>query len=178
MNLHHTTAMVIIPPQDIWEPIQKIRSEHDRNIRRWMPHITLFYPFIAKESFYDIKYNLEQTCKHISPFTINLSEIGYFKQRKGNFILWVGPQEQPDLQAMYKSISNPLQKIMEIKKRPFHPHLTIGRMRNEKTFHEVEEQIKFSWQSLKWNVDKVSLIWRNEPPDDVFRIEYEIPLGE
>jgi poly(A) polymerase len=33
--------VVIIPPQDVWPPIQRIRQQHDRKIRGWMPHITI-----------------------------------------------------------------------------------------------------------------------------------------
>ena len=41
----HKSAVVIIPPEEIWEPIQKIRRLYDRQCHRWMPHITLIYPF-------------------------------------------------------------------------------------------------------------------------------------
>ena len=47
----HTTAAVLIPPEDVWGPIQAIRREHDRQFRRWMPHITLLYPFRPREQF-------------------------------------------------------------------------------------------------------------------------------
>ena len=47
----HKTAVVIIPPEDVWDPIQKIREKYDRQFRRWMPHITLIYPFRPFEEF-------------------------------------------------------------------------------------------------------------------------------
>ena len=39
----HTTAVVVIPPDDAWPPIQALRQRYDRQFRRWMPHITLLY---------------------------------------------------------------------------------------------------------------------------------------
>ncbi len=42
----YTTGLVVIPPEAAWPPIQAIRAEHDRKLRRWMPHITLIYPFL------------------------------------------------------------------------------------------------------------------------------------
>lgn len=36
----HRTAVVAMPPPEVWEPIQAIRRQHDRNVQRWMPHIT------------------------------------------------------------------------------------------------------------------------------------------
>ncbi|MBI5480461.1 MAG: 2'-5' RNA ligase family protein [Deltaproteobacteria bacterium] len=44
MKTHHT-AVVIIPPGEIWGPIQAIRQRHDQQFHRWMPHITPLYPF-------------------------------------------------------------------------------------------------------------------------------------
>ena len=41
----HQTGQVIIPPPTAWPPIQAIRAEHDRKLRRRMPHITPIYPF-------------------------------------------------------------------------------------------------------------------------------------
>ena len=173
----HTTAVVVIPPEEVWEPIQEIRREHDHNIRRWMPHITLFYPFIPQENFANVQYDLQQTCKHIKPFTIKLDTIGHFKQRKGNFILWTGCEEQQQMQDLHRSLTLALKKVMEVKKRPFHPHLTIGRMKNAQKFEELQTQVEASWKPIEFTVDKISLIWRNDPPDDVFRIDYEVPLG-
>jgi len=49
--LDHKTAAVIIPPEDVWEPIQAIRQRHDRKVGCWMPHITLFYPFLPRSRF-------------------------------------------------------------------------------------------------------------------------------
>ena len=47
----HQTAVVIIPPKEIWASIQLIRQQHDTNYRRWMPHITLMYPFRPRAEF-------------------------------------------------------------------------------------------------------------------------------
>ena len=173
----HTSALVVIPPESIWQPIQEIRKEHDRNIRRWMPHITLFYPFVPHEDFSKIRYQLQQVCKNIQPFSLTLDEIGHFKQRRGNFILWAGCKEQQPLQDLHSALSLSIQKFMEVKKRPFHPHLTIGRLGSKESFDQVHPSIESDWEPLKWTVDKVSLIWRNDPPDDVFRIDSEILLG-
>ena len=54
MTKTHKTAAVIIPPRDVWGPIQQIRRQHDRKIRRWMPHITLIYPFCEPSHFQSV----------------------------------------------------------------------------------------------------------------------------
>ncbi len=47
----YTTAIVVILPQECWSVIQAIRQQHDSKVRRWMPHITLIYPFCPVEDF-------------------------------------------------------------------------------------------------------------------------------
>ncbi|MGA1195514.1 MAG: 2'-5' RNA ligase family protein, partial [Candidatus Latescibacterota bacterium] len=48
MEKVHQSAVVLSPPQSEWDQIQAIRKKYDRNVRRWMPHITLLYPFYPK----------------------------------------------------------------------------------------------------------------------------------
>ncbi len=55
MSKVYTSAVVIIPPKEKWKPIQEIRQLYDRNINRWMPHITLLYPFRPKNSYSKIE---------------------------------------------------------------------------------------------------------------------------
>jgi hypothetical protein len=45
------SALCIIPPEDLWEPIQHIRRERDKAFPRWMPHINLLYPFYPEAAF-------------------------------------------------------------------------------------------------------------------------------
>jgi len=51
IHLPHKTALVVIPLASARPPIQAIRAEHDRKLRRWMPHITPIYPFLPAGEF-------------------------------------------------------------------------------------------------------------------------------
>ena len=67
-NKTHTTAVVLIPPEEVWEPIQGLRRVYDRNFDRWMPHITLLYPFAEREDFSHVTPILETVAAQIKPF--------------------------------------------------------------------------------------------------------------
>lgn len=36
-----SSAVVVMPPESMWQQIQDIRSKHDKSYERWMPHINL-----------------------------------------------------------------------------------------------------------------------------------------
>jgi poly(A) polymerase len=63
----HKTALVVIPPESAWPPIQAIRAEHDRKVGRWMPHITLVYPFLPAGEFERAVGRLGPACEAITP---------------------------------------------------------------------------------------------------------------
>ena len=63
MRKDYTSAVVIIPPEDKWESIQEVRKTYDRNIHRWMPHITLLYPFMPKTEYVALEKAFSEKCR-------------------------------------------------------------------------------------------------------------------
>ena len=63
MKKVYTSACVIIPPKELWGPIQKIRQQYDRQIHRWMPHITLLYPFRPIVEFDIFRLQIKKSSK-------------------------------------------------------------------------------------------------------------------
>lgn len=41
MQKSYEAAVIIMPPEDQWEQIQKIRKAHDKAFVRWMPHVSI-----------------------------------------------------------------------------------------------------------------------------------------
>ncbi len=71
----NTTAVVLIPPEGAWPPIEDVRRRHDRQFRRWMPHVTLLYPFRPKEEFPGLADRFADTCATLAPFEVTLAEV-------------------------------------------------------------------------------------------------------
>jgi hypothetical protein len=72
----HGAAVVIIPPPEVWKPIQAIRRQHDRQFHRWMPHVNLLYPFYPPERFANVLPRLADACAQIAPLVVTLTSFG------------------------------------------------------------------------------------------------------
>ncbi|KAI5297528.1 hypothetical protein KEM55_004557 [Ascosphaera atra] len=46
----YQTALAILPPKDICEGVDEIRSHYDSVYHRWPAHINIFYPFVSQEN--------------------------------------------------------------------------------------------------------------------------------
>ena len=62
-------ALLIMPPIDVWGPIQALRRAHDPSYERWMPHINMVWPF-TKHNHPACKRALEEQLAHIAPFEV------------------------------------------------------------------------------------------------------------
>ncbi len=62
-----TTAIVAIPPQEVWPAIQAIRAVNDKHFSRWMPHFTLIYPFWPESRFPEAELTLREALRSLKP---------------------------------------------------------------------------------------------------------------
>jgi 2'-5' RNA ligase len=173
----HTTAVVLIPPEQVWEPIQVIRRRHDRQCRRWMPHVTLLYPFRPREQFDDVAGALAQACRPLEPFQVELAEIRCFKRRR-DCVLWLAPEPAEALRRLQEAVWRAAPDCDEVRafENGFTPHLSIGQAGRDQV-GELMAGLQRDWRPLRFRAAEVSLIYRGQPPDDVFRVDRPIPLG-
>ncbi|UCD28509.1 MAG: 2'-5' RNA ligase family protein [Planctomycetota bacterium] len=174
----HQTAIVIIPPDPCWEPIQVIRREHDRQFRRWMPHITLIYPFRPRNLFDAVTVQLREACRLIKPFEIDLPCFHHF-QHGQNHTLWLAPQPNNPLIQLQAALESAVPDCNDTSRHPdgFTPHLSVGQVRGRRNMDKLKQQLQNAWQPISLPVTEISLIWRNPPPDDIFHLDRTIPLG-
>jgi hypothetical protein len=59
----------------------------------------------------------------------------------------------------------------------FTPHLTVGQVRGEAEMSRLQQALQAAWRPLSFTVCEVSLIWRGNLPDDVFRTSQIVRLG-
>ncbi len=79
-------------------------------------------------------------CLALSSFPVELRGIGYFPLRGLPEVLWAGIKSNQVLLSMQRAIEQAVTSSVGIKpeKRKFHPHVTIGRLKNRVNPHDVE----------------------------------------
>ena len=130
--------VAVFPPLEVrrealsWA--NKRRSSDDRV--RWMRpenvHLTLkFLGDVQAEALDSIRAALGEVCAQHVPFDVALAELGAFPSAQRARILWIGVGAGSDrLRSLAADIDDALAPLgFEREKRPYVPHLTLGRAR-------------------------------------------------
>ena len=170
----YQSAVVIIPPDEIFPTIQTIRRRCDRQFHRWMPHINIVYGFVPEAYFPEAAEAIAQALTKLEPFTITLSNFETFTH-SSSCTAWLNPVPQPAdaldrLQTILQQIFPQCNEQSSKSANGFTPHLTIGQF---STAQVAQTQLS-QWHPVTFQVDSIALISRrdNEP----FQIRYRIPL--
>lgn len=170
------TALCLIPPENVWQQIQSIRSVHDKAYPRWMPHINLVYPFVPESEFANIKAQLETMVNAKNPFefTFDKTCIDYFKQKGSECTFHLRPKVNKDVVELQQIIENLLPNHLK-SSRAFQAHLTLGQATTSR-ISDVLVEIKANWKTIQFTVDRVCMISRENDPNDLFSIKNQILL--
>jgi 2'-5' RNA ligase len=174
----YKTAVVAIPPDHLWGPIQRLRKQHDRHYRRWMPHITLLYPFRPVSAFEQVAPLLIRVCRSVEPFEVKLSRFDLLIHARRKATLYLIPEPARALKELQKALLETVPDCDDVTRFAggFRPHLSVGQMRSQEA-RALCAKWQATWQPLAFSLSQVYLIWRNDPPDDVFRTGPVLSLG-
>lgn len=106
---------------------ESVRWTSESNI-----HITLSFPGNTEEKMItEISSMLKNQCKGSGSFEILLRGAGVFNSITDPHVIWTGIDPSEKLANLNGIIINGLRETgIEIEKRPFSPHLTLGRIKN------------------------------------------------
>ena len=152
----------------IGEVIENLRS-HSGNAVRWIRpegvHVTLkFLGEVPTKKLPAVKLAIQEAVVGNSPFELEFSNIGTFGGREGLRIMWVGiAGDVLRLEALVRAVNAALAVVgFEPERRPFRPHLTLGRVRDEistRNRAEIEVAVgKVSVPPVSWRTAQVSLM--------------------
>lgn len=102
-------------------------------------HLTLkFLGSIAADRVEGIVRVMEEAARVISPFQLKVEGLGVFPSLKRAQVAWVGLSGGVDkLAQLQKSIESKLVPLgFALESRPFTPHLTLARLRNQASLDE------------------------------------------
>lgn len=175
----HHTAVVIIPPPDLWEPIQAVRRRYDRKLRRWMPHVNLLYPFQPAAWFDTLEGRVARVLRAVEPFEIRLERFESFHHGGGRYTLWLAPEPRERIADLHAVLEATVPGVSETARHAagFTPHLSVGQVRGRRRMEALRTDLARTWPPLRFQVASVCFIRRGSPPDDVFRVDRRIPLG-
>ena len=178
MDTTHQSAVVLVPPPDVWEPIQSIRRVHDRQVHRWMPHVTLLYPFVQRAELEQAALETEAALAAVPPFEVRLARFEVFRHRGGTFTLWLAPEPREALGAVQHALVRAFPRCDAVSRFEggYTPHLSVGQARGGDALAAFRRELE-GWKPLAFPARHATIIVRDLPPHDVFRTFAEVPLG-
>jgi 2'-5' RNA ligase len=108
-------------------------------------HLTLkFLGEISPEKAGEIKGLLKGFCARHTSFSLKCQGTGWFPPGSRNpRVFWVGLEENPSLISLQSELEHELEKMgFPREGRPFHPHLTLGRVRQSAGIKPVIEELE------------------------------------
>ena len=174
----HHTAVVAIPPPAVWDPIQAIRRQHDRNVHRWMPHITLLYPFMPRKQFGEALPRLLEVGRQSAAFRVTLATFRAFTHAFGKATIWLAPEPRHAFVTLQATLQAVLPAYDDQSRFPtgFTPHLSVGQASSPRGRQQLLETLQASWQPMQFTLTAIAVIWREA--DGPFEVAHVIPLGE
>lgn len=116
---------------------------------RWVDpnsiHLTLkFFGNVEEKEIESIMKSIEKPVQRTPLFSLKVQGMGGFPDLKNPRVLWIGLEESGDiLSSLYKELEKELEKIgFKPEDRPFHPHLTLGRVKSPRGKAFLLEKIK------------------------------------
>ncbi len=173
-----TSACVIIPPREKWDPIQKIRQKYDRKIERWMPHINLLYPFTPKEKYDTIENYIREVCASIEPFELVLKQFKYFRHKYQTYTIWLDPEPNKKIISLQRELLKVVPQCNDIIqfRGGYQPHLSVGQFTTYKINKKLNKLQK-KWDPLTFLVDKIFFISRENRKNSSFKIIKTVPFN-
>jgi 2'-5' RNA ligase len=152
----------------IGETIESLRKKSGPAVRWIKPegvHVTLkFLGEVPAKKLPAVKLAIQEAVVGHSPFELEFSNIGTFGGREGLRIMWVGiAGDVLRLEALVRAVNAALAVVgYEPERRPFRPHLTLGRVRDEigtRQRAEIEVAVgKTEVPGVSWRTSQVSLM--------------------
>jgi 2'-5' RNA ligase len=172
MSKVYSSAVVIIPPKEKWASIQEIRKIYDCNIDRWMPHITMLYPFRPRNQFEEVVESFSEICKQFKAFEVFFKSFSYFSQGHQKYTLWLDPEPNISLIKLQAEILKIVPDCDDVNryKIGFKPHLSVGQIKGKNKLQKILRDLQTDWEEIKFILNNIYFITREVSKNSKFKI--------
>ena len=176
-------------PKLILKKIEEVQRDlrSTRADVRWVNpekiHLTLkFFGNIEESRIDPIFKSIEEPIRNTPPYSIEVKGVGAFPQLRNPRVIWIGLVNGKEiLTSFQKQIETQLEKIgFQTENRPFHPHLTLGRMKSSRGREEMVGRMEKHREEEfgDFQVERVILFKSDlKPSGPVYTLLREIKLG-
>ncbi len=155
-------------PVDIKKTVERVSGEirHSGLDVRWVKaeniHLTLvFLGNVKTEEIEGIEEQVRNVCPGYGSFDIALKGVGCFPNRRRPRVLWLGLDGDIERMSHFRDDLQRTLKAFGIKeeKRPFKPHLTLGRFRSTRKMGSRLEEILSKYAGLETPVESLNELY-------------------
>jgi hypothetical protein len=181
--LDYKSALAICPPKHTWHGIQNFRWLHDKQVKRWPPHINLLYPFVSTKSgnaLADAEQAVSHACRSFQPFSVLIEHTRHFAHNKKSATCWLDPltehNELAQLQHTLEAAVPVCNDLRSIGNGSVVHHLSIGQCHPKNT-DRLKAEATESICPLSFRVSSVQLLTRSDYHSP-FELRRSFALGD
>jgi 2'-5' RNA ligase len=177
----HTSTVALVPPEEVWLPIQQAReSLRDKGLYRWPPHMNLLYPFVPEEQFAAAADALAPAAAATPPFELTLDTFGVFGGRHRG-VLYLCPGALEELAALCE-LQSALQSAIphcddQQRGGVFTPHMTLAHFPSREAAEVARDALAPSWRPPRFSCEGSVHILRRLGNAGQFERGCTLPLG-
>lgn len=172
--MKYRTALFIIVNKSVQSLAGPLRAKYWPDSHSRIPaHISIFSPFVKFEELEKASIILDQICKSISPFDIELNGYGEFPG-----YIFMKLVDTGSTQDLYSKILAKFPECLPYEGKygsDIHPHLSIGKFENESDKKLAKLP---SYGPIAFNVDTLHLMYTNEEMTLPWKLYKTIKLGQ
>ena len=145
-------------------------------------HLTLkFLGEIDEARVFQVKKLMEETTASFKTFSLKLRGTGFFPPNpKYPRVLWIGTVSEATLLELQERLESGLEGLgFARENRPFHPHLTLGRVKNPSGLRDVITELEKAKEAEfgEMSVARITLFQSTlKPTGAEYTVLYESPL--